>query len=81
MSDKRVSDMTDAEVRELAGTGDPLSAALDEIRERANCLLPLRAFGKPRGPSLLAESVAEDVPRLLAAVDARAGTPLRVAHL
>ena len=44
---------------------DPLAAYLAEVRKRAARLLPLN-----RKPSLLAEEVAQDVPRLLAGYDA-----------
>ena len=43
---------------------DPVAAYLSDVRERAARLLPLN-----RKPSLLAEEVAQDVPRLLAAVE------------
>src|ERR1039458_4223829 len=43
---------------------DPVAAYLSEVRKRAARLLPLN-----RKPSLLAEEVAQDVPRLLAAVE------------
>ena len=44
---------------------DPVATYIAEVRERAARLLPLN-----RKPSLLAEEVAQDVPRLLAVVEA-----------
>jgi hypothetical protein len=66
MSDKRVSEMSDGEIRALAGAADPLAAELAAIKERSE---------HPLGPisndavRYLMES-AEDVPRLLGALEA-----------
>lgn len=73
MSDKNVSDMTDDEIRAMAGASDPVAAYLTKVRQDIDRLGVLYDAGyavsaQEWGTSM--QACADDVPRLLAAVEA-----------